>query len=266
MSYQEINQINREPDNIISMDISSVKTLQVGYHAENILLGYAEDDRFTLREYIGYTAYEYLAKVTANRFKTTIRYGRREEVSHDTFVEIFIPRNWHGELLLYTQYGYIVCREPIETERFAAETSEGTISLTKITAPRIRLASSSNSVTLEEGKGFVDIHTTSGDISVGSVEGGARLDSTSGEIRASFAALNNVVEGNTLRGNMDLTFSEECSISVDAISKTGEITSGIDGIDIRLKPGNVKNAVGTRGKKPFQNVRLTTINGNITLR
>ncbi|MBQ6393219.1 MAG: hypothetical protein IJH60_06875 [Eubacterium sp.] len=84
MDYKLKDLSGRTPDNIITLDIASVKTLQIGYHAENILLYYSENDEFTLKEYIGYTAYEYLGKVTANRFKTTIRYGRREEVNHDT--------------------------------------------------------------------------------------------------------------------------------------------------------------------------------------
>ena len=37
------------------------------------------DDTLSIKEYInGLTGSEYYAKVTANRFKTTIRYGRRE--------------------------------------------------------------------------------------------------------------------------------------------------------------------------------------------
>ena len=266
MDYKRKNLTDRTPDNIITLDISSVKALQIGYHAENILLYFAEDDRFVLKEYIGNTAYEYLGKVTSNRFKTTIRYGRREEVNHDTYVEIFLPKNWNGELQLYTQYGYITCQEVLNLERFAAETSEGTITLKRINAPRIRLASSSNSVILEKGQGFVDIHTTSGDIEAISVEGGARLDTTTGRITANFESLNNVVECNSLSGDMDLTFADICNINVDGITKTGEIQSEIDNVTVRMKPGNVKNVVGTRGEKPFQNVRLTTINGNIHLK
>ncbi len=266
MDYKLKDLSGRTPDNIITLDIASVKTLQIGYHAENILLYYSENDEFTLKEYIGYTAYEYLGKVTANRFKTTIRYGRREEVNHDTYVEIFLPKSWHGELLLYTQYGYITCQETMDLERFAAETSEGTITLKEIRAPRIRLASSSNSVTLEKGKGFVDVHTTSGSIDVISVEGGARLETTTGQITANFESLNNVVECNSLSGNMELTFADACNISVDGITKTGQIQSDIENVTIRMKPGNVKNVVGTKGEKPFQNVRLTSINGNIILK
>ncbi len=266
MDYKLKDLSNRKPDNIITLDIASVKNLQIGYHAENILLYFSEDDQFILKEYIGYTAYEYLGKITANRFKTTIRYGRREEVNTDTYVEIFLPRSWHGEFQVYTQYGYITCQETLELERFAAETSEGTITIKEIKAPRIRLASSSNSVTLEKGLGFVDVHTTSGNIDVISVEGGARLETSTGQIKATFESLNNVVECNSLSGNMDLTFAEACNISVDGISKRGEIQSDIENVTIRMKPGNVKNVVGMRGKKPFQNVRLTSINGNIVLK
>ena len=68
-----------EPDNILEMDISSVKSLQIGYHAETIFLHKIDGNTLILKEYIGgLSGSEYYAKVSANRMKTTIRYGRRE--------------------------------------------------------------------------------------------------------------------------------------------------------------------------------------------
>ena len=253
------------PDNVITLDISTVKTLQIGYQAETLFLSHAEDDQLTIKEYIGYTAYEYLGKVNANRFKTTIRYGRREGVNTKSYVEIFLPKFWHGELLLYTQYGHITCKDSIEVERFAAETSEGSITLSEIKAPRIRLVSSSNSILLEKATGFADIHTTSGNIVVHSIEGGAKLESTTGVIDASFIALSNIVECGSLSGNIQLTLPKEGGINVDGITKTGEISTSIDALSIKNKPGNIKNIVGSMGENPFQNVRISTINGSIII-
>ena len=254
-----------EADNIVKMDLSTVKTLQIGYHGESIYLEMIDGDELILKEYIGYSAYEYLAKVTANRFKTTIRYGRREKVDTKAFIEIFLPRNWHGEFLVYTQYGHISCKDCIALDRFAAESSEGSLNFNEILSPRIRLASSSNSVFLEKAIGFTDIHTTSGNILAGDINGGAKLESSTGKIDASFSGLNNVIECNTLSGTMDLHFTEDCNINVDGITKTGEIDSEIDGIEVRAKAGKAKIVTGQHGKKPFQNVKLSTINGSIHL-
>ena len=52
MDYKLKDLSSREPDNIITLDIASVKTLQIGYHAENILLYFSEDDQFILKEYV----------------------------------------------------------------------------------------------------------------------------------------------------------------------------------------------------------------------
>ena len=77
-----IPQGQQDADNRLEMDITSVKNLQIGYHAETIYLRRSPDDRFIVEEYIGgLSGSEYYAKVTANRIKTTIRYGRREEVN-----------------------------------------------------------------------------------------------------------------------------------------------------------------------------------------
>ena len=266
LEYKEINLEERTPDNVIQMDISAVKTLQIGYHAETIFLHITEEESFTLKEYIGYTAYEYLAKVNANRFKTTIRYGRRENVNTDTYVDIYLPASWKGELLVYTQYGSIRCQDSICLERLASESSEGSIDFHELKVPRIRLASSNNSVHVDKVVGFADIHTTSGSIRVDSIDGGAKFETSTGEMTATFHSLNNVVQCDSLSGKMNLTFTEGCNINVDGITKRGEITSHIEGIEVRQKPNNVKNVIGQFGAKPYQNVKLSTINGSIELK
>ena len=65
LNFTEI--LSNEPDNILSLDVSSVKTLQIGYQAETLFLHKATDDTLTIKEYInGLTGSEYYAKVTAN--------------------------------------------------------------------------------------------------------------------------------------------------------------------------------------------------------
>ena len=117
LNFTEI--LSNEPDNILSLDVSSVKTLQIGYQAETLFLHKATDDTLTIKEYInGLTGSEYYAKVTANRFKTTIRYGRREAVNPATCIEIFLPDSYNGELLLSSQYGNIMTDADWKVERF----------------------------------------------------------------------------------------------------------------------------------------------------
>lgn len=259
--------LKTEPDNIVSLDISFVKTLQIGYQAETLLLHKASDDKLTIKEYIGgLSGSEYYAKVTANRFKTTVRYGRRESVNANTCVEIFLPDSYEGELSLSSQYGSIITDCDWTVSRFAAETTEGSISLNAVTAPRIRLASSVSLIHILKANGFTDLHSVSGAIIAEEIHGGAKLATSSGPIHASFSSIDNVVECETLNSDIDLTLPTEGSMNVDGISKRGEIMTKIPELTIRTKPGNIKNVTGTIGGKPFQNVRLYTINGAIILK
>ena len=264
LDFTEI--LSAEPDYVTVLDISSTKTLQIGYQAETLFLHKASDDQLTIKEYInGLQGSEYYAKVTSNPFKTTIRYGRRETVNLSTCVEIFLPESFHGELSLSSQYGSITTDSDWEVERFAAETTEGTISLHTITAPRIRLVSSVSPIYIEKAIGFTDIHSVSGSIIADMLEGGAKLATSSAPIRASFGSLNNIVKCETLNGNIRLSLPDGYGMKVDGISKRGEIFSSIDGLSLKTKPGNVQNITGVLGEKPFQNVRVSTINGSITL-
>lgn len=258
--------LQKEADHTLEMDISSVKTLQIGYHGETLFLHAAEDNTLIVKEYIGgLSGSEYYAKVTANRIKTTIRYGRREEVNRDTYVEIFLPKDWHGELQLSSQYGDIRSDADWSFERFAAETMEGSIFLKGITAPRIHMSTPVGTIQFEYAEGFVDIHSVSGSIIANIISGGAKLATSGGSIRACFHSLNNIIECNTLNGDIDLSLPKDTGINVDGTSKTGTITSEIQELSIKTKPGNIKNITGILGEKPFQNLRISTINGNILL-
>lgn len=259
--------LQKEADNILSMDISTVKNLQLGYHGETIFLHRSADGNFVLKEYIGgLSGSEYYAKVTANRIKTTIRYGRREEVNRETYVEVFLPESWHGELQISSQYGHIIAEDDWSFDRFATETMEGSVSLSSIHAPRIRISCPVGNIYLEKAEGFVDLHTVAGSIFAGDIAGGAKLETSGGPISAVFTALNNIVECNTLNGPIELTLPADTGINVDGISKTGTITSEITGVTVATKPGNKQVVTGVIGQKPFQNVRISTINGNVWLR
>ena len=265
LNFTEI--LSNKPDNVLTLDISSVKTLQIGYQAETLFLHKANDDKLTIKEYInGLSGTEYYAKVTANRFKTTIRYGRREAVNPATCIEIFLPDSYKGELLLSSQYGNIMTDADWDVERFVAETTEGSISLNTIVAPRIRLVSSISLIHIAKAQGFTDIHSVSGMIIADNIEGGAKLATSSSSIQATFTSLNNIVECETLNGDIQLILPENNGMKIDGISKRGKIFSDIEGLSIKEKPGKIQNITGILGQKPFQNIRISTINGNITLK
>lgn len=256
-----------EPDNIVRLDISSVKNLQIGYQAETIFLKAAEGDELVIREYIaGLSGTEYYAKIAANRFKTTIRYGRREEVNHQTYVEVFLPASWHGELQLSSLYGDISTEDDWSLERLEIQANEGSVSLKTIEAPRIRIVTAVSPILVEKAVGFADLHSVSGTICAKSITGGAKLATSDAPIYASFESLNNIIECTTLNGTTNLILPKSCGIKVDGVSKRGCIVSDIEGLEIKVKPGNVSCVSGILGEKPYQNVKLSSINGDIILK
>lgn len=256
-----------KPDNILELDISSTKNLQIGYHGETIFLHRSDTPLLVIKEYIGgLSGTEYYAKVNANRFKTTIRYGRREEVNRQAFVEVFLPEDWHGELSLSSQYGHITSDQDWEFDRFAAETNEGAITLKNIKAPRIHIVSPVKGIRLEKAEGFADLHSVSGSIFAHSILGGGKLATSGGSVFAAFSSLNTIVECNTLNGDIELVLPAAQGMKVDGITKTGDIKTELEGLTLKTKPGNVKNITGILGENPFQDVRISTINGTILLR
>lgn len=263
---REFKFTQKEPDHIVTLDISTVKNLQIGYQAETIFLKAGEDNTLVIKEYIaGLSGTEYYAKVASNRFKTTIRYGRREEVNTKTFVEVFLPQTWHGELQLSTLYGCISTEEDWTLERLEIQANEGSVLLRTVEAPRIRIATATSPVYIEKAIGFTDIHTVSGMIRADSISGGAKLNTSDAPILASFESLNNIIETTTINGTTNLVLPRTTGIKVDGVSKRGKITCEIEGLEVKVKPGKVTCVTGILGEKPFQNVKLSSINGDINL-
>jgi len=266
-NIKELQLTQTEPDNIITLDVSSVKNLQIGYQAETIFLKASEDDQLVIKEYInGLKGTEYYGKVAANRFKTTVRYGRREEVNIHTFVEVYLPVSWRGELQLSSLYGCITTEDDWVLDRLEIQANEGAVTLKAIDAPRIRIVTAVSPVLVERAAGFVDIHTVSGTICAKSIDGGAKLATSDAPIYASFEGLNNIIECTTLNGTTNLILPQNCGMKVDGVSKRGQILCDIEGLDVKVKPGNVTCIAGLLGEKPYQNVRLSSINGDIILK
>lgn len=266
MSKNNFQFTQEKPDHIVTLDISSVKNLQIGYQAETIFLKPAEDDKLVIKEYInGLSGTEYYAKVASNRFKTTIRYGRREEVNTRTYVEVFLPVTWHGELQLSTLYGCITTEADWKLERLEIQANEGSVLLRTVEAPRIRIATATSPVSIDRAAGFLDIHTVSGIIHAGSVSGGAKLATSDASIFASFESLTNIIETTTLSGTTNLSLPKTTGIKVDGVSKRGKITCGVEGLELKVKPGNVTCVSGILGEKPYQNVKISSITGDIIL-
>ena len=264
---KDFNFTQKEPDHIVTLDISTIKNLQIGYQAETIFLKSGEEDKLMIKEYIaGLSGTEYYAKVAANRFKTTIRYGRREEVNTRTYVEVFLPGSWHGELQLSTLYGCISTEEDWSFERLEVQANEGSVLLRTVEAPRIRIATATSPVYIEKAVGFTDIHTVSGLIRADSISGGAKLNTSDAPIVASFESLNNIIETTTINGTTNLVLPKGTGIKVDGVSKRGQISCEIEGLEVKVKPGNVTCVSGILGEKPYQNVKLSSINGDIILR
>ncbi len=256
----------KEPDNVLTLPIASVKNLQIGYHGESLYLHKTTGDDLVIKEYIGgLEGSEYYGKVTANRFKTTVRYGRREEVNTNTHVDVYIPEDWCGELSVSTLYGIIATEDDWKTERFSAETRDGAIILKTVEAPRIHLVTASGPIQIDHAVGFTDLHSVSGEIIAEKIDGGASLGTSSSRISVAFFSLSNIIEAETLNGSIHLQLPKGCGMKVDGVSKRGDISSNIDELDIHTKPGNIRAVSGMLGTKPFQRVSVSNINGNISL-
>lgn len=219
------------------------------------------------------------------------------------YVEVYLPKNWGGNLKAQTLSGDIVGEMDLKLEEsaiFAAGSTSGEIELPFLKAGEVQISTTSGdiSVDLVKGKGAFsstsgeitlftetgdcDISTVSGDIQVESLNGNFRLSTnsgdiriggvigsgkastTSGEIGLQFAELTGDLTISSTSGNVDLAWPVDTAVRFEAGTTSGEINTFFDGSLSFNKKGN--QASGSYGAGTSHMVEISTTSGDVDVR
>lgn len=254
--YNGLPMVNKQ---VISLE--GINSIDIGYVSESISLCYADDENITICEYMSKDTPDLYAVVQQNGSELSIKSGHRVgKVFLRSYVIVYLPASWSGSLSLGTVSGSIKSEVAWILSSLSAKSTSGSIKITSVSAPLIRLSSTSGSINMLHAVGYIEANTVSGSIKIESAEGGGVLKSISGSLRANFTELQGHITANCTSGSLRLGLPSPASFELNAKSTSGSIHTGFDSL---LTYTNRNKAHGFVGQAPYFIVSAQTISGSI---
>lgn len=246
--------------NKITVPLDGVEKIKINYLSESIVLKQSLDGALLVREFMNREEPELFAEVKQNSEEIQIRHGRRKGFFLQSRIEVYIPEDWKGTLIVSNISLDITSSCDWNLSSFIAKSVGGSIAVKSVIADSVKLFSSVGSLVTSYIAGNMDLNTSNGDIKVQKAEGSGVFGSNSGDIKINFDKVTGAVRLSSETGEIHLHISEESDFQLDAVSVTGGIFSPfVDGGDHPLQ----NRVHGTWGKFPYQDVEISTTTGNI---
>lgn len=186
--------------------------------------------------------------------------------SSDLILQIRVPQQYRGALAVDTSSGDVEISDQILSE-LSVESSSGDIRLSSVQATEIALESSSGDQTVEGMTAeSSSLTSSSGEIRVKDLHGGARAESSSGDITLRYSKFNADLEVRSSSGDVGLYLTESAGFRVEARASSGDIDSAfpvtLSGADGESRRNRLSGTVGDGTHQ----VSVQTSSGDITIR
>jgi lia operon protein LiaG len=186
--------------------------------------------------------------------------------SSDLILEIRVPQQYSGAVVVDTSSGEVEISDQVLSE-LSVETSSGDIRLNSIQAATILMESSSGDQTVEGLKAkHSKLISSSGEIRVKNLQGGAKAESSSGDITLRYSEFAADLEVRSSSGDVGLYLTESAEFRVEARASSGDIDCAFP-VTLSEADGEMRRnrLFGTVGEGAHQ-VMVKTSSGDITIR
>jgi len=186
--------------------------------------------------------------------------------SSDLILEIEVPNNYRGAFVVHTSSADVEISDQVLSE-LSVETSSGTIKLHSIQAGTVSLDSSSGDQTAEGmNAGYSQMTSSSGDIRAKDLRGGARVESSSGDITLRYGQFDSDLEVRSSSGDVELYLTDKAEFLVEARASSGDIECAfpvtLSGADSEMSRNRLYGTVA----EGTHRVAVRTSSGDITIR
>ncbi|MFT0801284.1 DUF4097 domain-containing protein [Bacillus swezeyi] len=172
-----------------------------------------------------------------------------------------IPYEYKDDLSITSGSGNVnISGGHLHLKKVALSSGSGSQKVNQLQAEQLEVKGTSGNIRLKDVRtAEADIHSTSGNTKLEDVTGKLNIKQTSGNLKASFSALNDPLSIKQTSGNAKLDLPDDADISLEAVSTSGNISysysfdqissekrtltgkngNGQNKIDISLTSGNV---------------------------
>lgn len=260
--------------------LDDVHSILVDYDGKSVTIKESKTDQIIVKEYLNKNHKKFWGKIDTTRGVLSIAEGKRPiGIGISSDLEIYLPNHYKGSILIHTTEGKISSAVSLSLSDCSADTTNGTIALSNLSADKIELTSTNGGLSLDQSiSKTCSINTTNGDVQLDTISSAIDYQTKGGELAATGLSGSGTFQASG-DGNMSITFSS-VSDNVSVYAKNGKITLNLPSkLDFRFtaitKDGHIqtsfpeslstagKNVGGTIGSSPNVSVALETKNGDI---
>ncbi|HWQ40891.1 MAG TPA: DUF4097 family beta strand repeat-containing protein [Desulfosporosinus sp.] len=267
--------------NTLTFNIGDFQSLRLDYDADNIHVLESDNDKVTLKEYMNEDQKSYYARTSTQSGELLITEGDRpRRSSFESYIEIYIPRDYTNSLSLHSTSGTIEAEIPLNLSgNLSVDTTSGAIDVSNTKASNIKITSTNGNLSFENiDADAIEIQTTNATTSINQASGVISYQSKDGNLTAS--GINGSGSFNASgEGSIDVSFTDATG-NISAYSKNGNLTLGLPSqlafkFSATTKEGSIdtsfadqlavtdNTAAGTVGSSPEIFIEPETRNGDI---
>lgn len=255
-----------------NIDINGTNKIDVSFSSSNIIIITTDEPniRIVQKSSKTLTDDEKFQSIKSNN-EITIKKGNLKEFfnifnfgSKQEVIELYIPKNYNGDLNIDTASGDIEFNSDIELSNANFETSSGNIVLeNSIKTKDINLETSSGNISLGTLiTNRYNMESSSGNIKVNSLTGSGDIDTASGNIKVQYKDISDYSKVSASSGDIDLFIQDGLSFEFSGECSSGRISSNYD---LSYKGKKHNEATAKIGNGPYIKIDASTSSGDIEI-
>lgn len=201
-----------------------------------------------------------LARVTICNGEMNIKGGRRLFFIAKSKVDIYLPRSYHGNLIVRVTSSSIKIEETFKLKNVLMRGVSCSIKGRSILSENIDIHVGSGSIKLNELAGQHLLSTESGAIHIDRMIGGGECKTTSGSIHVAYDQLDSNLCLSTISGSVRLFVPESVSFNYYATTVSGSIHTCFNSNQYSSSRNKVQGQVG---ETPDKNINIKVVSGSI---
>lgn len=242
---------------------SEFDEILVDYDGESIFVGESDHGQVVIKELMDQQKKAYRANIDITGGRLTIEEGARPLGSSiHAYLEIYLPRYFSKKISLHTTGGKIISETDLVLSELKAETTNGEIMISGLTADELTVKTTNGEVQLENISGKIHYESTNGNLTGSGLSGSGNFNvSANGNLNLAYSRINEDLSAYTKNGEIKLAIPSGLDFNFCAETKNGEIKTNFS----KQISGSEHALQGIIGDNPNVLVNLETKNGNMDI-
>jgi len=213
---------NMELINTQTVDMSFVKTLNISYTSDNIVLLESDNDNLILKEYMTRSSPAYFANIKKSQDAVIISNGIRPMMIR-TRIEIYVPKIFTDNLIFNLRSGNLTSNYNMNNTNVDLTVSSGNMNVASISSENILINVSSGNIRINNCQGKIKVANKSGNMTIDNFSGNGMFDTKSGNINLFINGIIGDLSLTVSSGTINLMTNRNVSYILDADVRSGNI-------------------------------------------